>query len=429
MEGSTSTEGVSVSRELIKSICSEAGADDAGVVEIGRPALKVERGDILRVYPKTRSVISIVKAGNRDNMRSSAVNIADDEFKRNYEDVTRVSREVVKRLNAHGVRGVYNTYGFPSDMNRWPNKPWDIAHKTVAVAAGNGAMGISRLVLHPKHGSFIALNTVLIDAKADSYDTPLTEEENPCIKCMLCVTVCPTGSVLKEGFDFMGCFTHSYRNMLSGFLDWIETIAGARSAKHYRAQVRDSETLGYWQSLTYGHNYKCSYCLAVCPAGTEAGELYAKGKKLHVQEHYRPLKDKPEPVYVQRGTRGDVAVGKNDAKEARYVKTPIRPQSIDGFVLGLRVAFNPVAAGDLKMRAHFTFTGREERKLTAIIAGGGLKVQTGLVGEADLRVRADSDTWLGMLNEEISLPRALLSGKLKVSNPLLMSKFKGSLAI
>ena len=49
----------------IRQICLAAGATDAGFVDISREALDAERADILRVYPRTRSLITIILAMNR----------------------------------------------------------------------------------------------------------------------------------------------------------------------------------------------------------------------------------------------------------------------------------------------------------------------------------------------------------------------------
>ena len=416
-----------ISRELLRSVCLECGADDMGVVELERDALAGERADILRLYPRARSVVTIMKALSRENVQSPAVNVANVEYKQNYEDVGLIARSIVKSLNKHGVRGVYSTYGFPADMNRWPAKPWDLAHKTIAVEAGLGAMGVNRLVLHPEHGAFISLNTLLIDAEVDSYDSPL--EDNPCIDCMLCVSVCPTGSVKKDGFDFMGCLTHNYRDTMAGFIDWVETIVESKSARGYRAKFSDSESVAMWQSLTFGYSYKCSYCVSVCPAGKGPGALYEHDKKAYNKEIVRPLKFKPEPVYVIKGTNAEIVAGRNKLKQARVVRTPIRPADAATFLRGVELAFNPVAAEGVSMRAHFIFTGAENLESTVVIAEGAVDVSAGLHGKADLTVRADSETWVNMLGEQVSMPRAILSGKLKVSNPMLMKKFKGCLVI
>jgi epoxyqueuosine reductase QueG len=45
-------------------------------------------------------------------------------------------------------------------MDRFPGRIWVVSHKTVAVAAGLGQMGLHRFVIHPKDGSFISLGTI-----------------------------------------------------------------------------------------------------------------------------------------------------------------------------------------------------------------------------------------------------------------------------
>ena len=42
-----------------------------------------------------------------------------------------------------------------------------VSHKPIAVAAGLGKMGLHRNVIHPVFGSFVLLNTVLIEAEVD----------------------------------------------------------------------------------------------------------------------------------------------------------------------------------------------------------------------------------------------------------------------
>jgi hypothetical protein len=52
---------------VIRQICLEAGADEVGLVEVGRPELAQEREGILHVYPAT-DIIS--QPGlNRENMQ------------------------------------------------------------------------------------------------------------------------------------------------------------------------------------------------------------------------------------------------------------------------------------------------------------------------------------------------------------------------
>jgi epoxyqueuosine reductase QueG len=418
-----------LSADLLKSICLESGADDAGFVEIGREALASELKDILRVYPRTRTVVSIVKLLNRESVQSAAVNIANEEFHRACDDLPGIARKILLRLNALGIRGLYIPYAFPSDMNRWTGKIWDISHKLVAVEAGLGRMGLHRLVIHPRHGNFMVLTTLLIDAELDHYRRPVSD--NPCIQCNLCAAVCPVGAIHKDRqFDFLACFTHSYRETLAGFQDWVEKIVSSRDIKTYRARFRDSETLSVWQALTYGHSYKCSYCLAVCPAGNDLSDNYSSRKKAYFDETVAPLIHRREPVYVIEGTRAEVAVRKNPDKEVRLARTPLRPTSIANFLMGVRLAFNPEKAKGVRMTLHFFFTGKEEIIATVVIDGESVAVNEGAVGRPDLVVSADSESWIKFLNEELSLFKAIVSRKLRIrGNPLLMKRFQNCLIL
>jgi epoxyqueuosine reductase QueG len=203
-------------------------------------------------------------------------------------------------------------------MNRWPGRTWDVSHKTLAVAAGLGVMGLNRLVLSPRFGSTILLNSIFINAPVDHYDQRL--EQNPCLHCRLCAAVCPTGAVKKDGaFDFMACATHSYRD-LSGAFDWAEALLASRDLGEYRARFQDRETMSLWQSLLFGFNHKCGYCQAVCPAGAYGTSQYANDKKAYVQQIVKPLIERSETVYAVAGSQAESRVKSNSPKEIRYAK-------------------------------------------------------------------------------------------------------------
>jgi epoxyqueuosine reductase QueG len=307
------------SAELIRQICLEAGADEVGLVEIDRPELAQERQGILEIYPATQTIISLSRTLNRENMQSPARFLYNGELRRTEEDLSRVSGEILRRLNGQEVRGVILNPAFPMDMNRWPGKTWDVSHKTIAVAAGIGVMGLNRLVLSPRFGSAILLNSIFINARVDHHDLPL--EQNPCLKCRLCATVCPTGAVQKDGsFDFLACAIHSYRDW-SGGLDWVEALLASKDLEAYRARFQDRETMSLWQAMMFGFNHKCGYCQAVCPAGTYGMSQYGADKKAYVHQVVKPLKERVEPVYAVAGSQAESRVKSNSVKEIRYAKS------------------------------------------------------------------------------------------------------------
>jgi epoxyqueuosine reductase QueG len=411
----------------LRTICLEEGADDAGFIEIDRQTLSPERDDILRIFPGTRTILSLVKKANREGIRSPSLSVADWEFSKVYANLSDSACRIIRRLNAAGVRGVAIPPGFPMDITRWPGKVWEISHKVVAVEAGVGQMGLNRIVIHPKFGNHIALDTVLIDTDIDRYDRPLNE--SPCIQCGLCIAVCPVGAISKEaGVDFMSCAMHNYHDLFGGFQEWIEAIVSSKDVRSYRSRYRDHETTSKWQSLTYGHYYRCSYCMAVCPAGEETAESYHADTKRYLQQFVEPLKSKREPVYVIKGTRAEMVAAGNKAKDVRYVRNTIRPTSIGNFLDGVKLLFNPEKADGLTLTLHFVFTGGEQRSATISIADKKVMVREGLHGSTDLHVRADAATWVRILNEEASPLKAVLTGRLRFKgNPAYLNKFKSCL--
>ena len=302
----------------LKKICLEAGADDAGFVNIDRETLQKEREGILRVYPLTRSIISIIKVMNRENIQSPARYVANDEYHSVGEEFAGIGRGILRRFNKLGIRGVVPTKSWPMDLNRWPGKIWDISQKILATEAGLGQMGMNRIVLHPQYGAFIQLNSILIDAELDEYNRPLTE--NPCLKCHLCAAVCPTGAISKdEPFDFSACSTHCYRDNMIGFQKWIEAIITSHDFADYRSRFNDSETAFLWQSLMFRISYRCGYCVGVCPAGEETKALYLQNKTAYLQQVLKPLQDRVEPVHVKSGPKSESAARRNPQKQFKIV--------------------------------------------------------------------------------------------------------------
>jgi epoxyqueuosine reductase len=308
---------------VIKKICLDVGADDVGLVDLDRDALQKEREGILHVYSLTRSIISIIIANNRENMQSPARYVANEEFHHTGDRASSVSRAILRRLNQLGIRGVVVNKDWPMAMDRYPGNIWDVSHKIMAVEAGLGHMGMNRLVLHPKYGSCVQLESILVDGVMDEYDHPL--EESACLKCNLCAAVCPTGAITKDQpFDFMACLIHSYRDNYIGFQNWVEAMVTSQDMKEYGTHFDDRETAFMWQSLMFRMSYRCGYCVAVCPAGEDVKPAYLKNRKEHVERVLRPLRDRIERVYVMAGSNAEKRAGRNPHKELKIVQGGVR---------------------------------------------------------------------------------------------------------
>jgi Fe-S-cluster-containing hydrogenase component 2 len=308
--------------------------------------------------------------------------------------------------------------GFPMEMDRFPGKVWVVSHKPVAVAAGLGMMGIHRNVIHEKFGNFILLGTILLDAEVSESSRPI--DYNPCLECKLCVAACPVGAISPEGdFNFSSCYTHNYREFMGGFTDWVEQVADSSSARDYRSRVSNAESASMWQSLSYGANYKAAYCLAVCPAGEDVIGPFLTDRKAHLKEIVKPLQEKAETIYVTRNSDAEDHVAKRfPHKKIKHVGNTLRPNTIEVFLKGMPNVFQPGKSAGLNATFHFTFTGQEQRQATVVIQDQKLSVKEGHIGQPDLHVTADSQTWIGFLRKEKNVVWALLRRKIRLDGPL-----------
>ncbi len=322
------------------------------------------------------------------------------------------------------MRALNPAMAFPMEMDNFPERGWIVSHKLVAEAAGLGRMGIHRSLIHPKFGSFVLLGTVLIAADVEATPEPL--DYNPCFECKLCVAACPVGALKPDGyFDFSACLTHNYQQFMGGFVNFVEDIASSKSIADYRGKVSYAETATRWQSLSYGPNYNAAYCIAVCPAGADVIGPYRADKRAHLKSIVDPLTSKEEPVYVVRGSdAADHVARRFPHKRIRWVRPSARATTIPAFLFGLGLSFQPGKAAGLNATYHFTFRGAEPVKATVVIKDRRLSVSEGHVGAPNLRVNADSRSWLRFLNREISILRCLATGAVRLNgSPRLLSAF------
>src|SRR4051812_36946643 len=108
--------------DWLRRLCLDCGADDAGLVEIGRPALDDQRADILRAFPPAKTLLSFVCRMTREPIRSASRSVANLEFHHTGDHANEVARKVVAPLEKQGVRAVNPAMGFPMEMDLFPAK-------------------------------------------------------------------------------------------------------------------------------------------------------------------------------------------------------------------------------------------------------------------------------------------------------------------
>jgi NAD-dependent dihydropyrimidine dehydrogenase PreA subunit len=411
-----------ISANLIKQIARDCGADDAGIVDINRPAIAPQLNFIRKVYGRTQSLLAIACSMNREPVRSPTRSVANEEFHGTYDHVNETSRAIVRVLEEHGIPSCNSVAAFPMEMDL--PRIMMVQHKPIAVEAGLGQMGIHRSIIHPKFGSFILLGTILLGREVDSYDQPI--DYNPCLECKLCVAACPVGAIKPDGaFDFLSCQTHNYHDFLGNFAQWVEKVADSKDAKDYRSRVPRTETLNIWQSLSFKPGYKAAYCISACPAGEDVIGPFLASRDAHYADVVKPLIDKDEFVYVIPDTDAEDTVTRRfPHKKVQHVTSGRHTPSIQGYLFSLSLGFQRGKARGLDLVTHMTFTGATALDVTVVIKDRALEVVADRhAGEAGLRIVADTHAWLNVLNRNLDVAEAIGSGAVKPSDEKLFAAF------
>lgn len=413
-----------LSAEWLKALALRHGAEDVGLVEVGRAELAHQLSYIRQVYPQTRTLLSFVVRMNREAVRSQVRSVANQDFHAVYDEVTEAARAIVRALDEAGVPACNAVAAFPMEVQA-SDRGWMLDHKPVAVAAGLGKIGVHRSVIHPKFGSFVLLGAVLIGAEADAYDQPI--DYDPCQGCKLCVAACPVGALKPDGgFDFITCYTHDYRELLGNVSDFVGAVVESKDMKTYRDGFSDGETTPMWQSLSFKPGYKPPYCIAVCPAGEDMINPFLEDRPGYMERVLKPLTDRRENLYILPGSDAEnYAADRFLHKTVKRVGRTLRTTSINSFLAQVPLAFQRGRSKGLAAAYHWTFTGQEEAKATIRIENQKIVVQAGHRGEAQVKVTADAKTWVDIMNREYGLLTAIVLRKVRVKGEMALFRAFG----
>jgi epoxyqueuosine reductase len=83
----------------LRELCRTAGADDAASVSLDHPDLAGEREHVLAALPGTRTLIAMAFRMNRDNCRSPARSVANQDFHQTDEHANHAARSITQALH------------------------------------------------------------------------------------------------------------------------------------------------------------------------------------------------------------------------------------------------------------------------------------------------------------------------------------------
>jgi NAD-dependent dihydropyrimidine dehydrogenase PreA subunit/putative sterol carrier protein len=401
----------------LRQLCLDCGADDVGFVGIDRPEIASQKAEIKTAFPATQALISIACRMNREPIRSPMRSITNNEFHETYETINAVARKITRELETRGVRALNLVSAFPMEVDR-PAKAWVVGHKPVAEAAGLGKHGIHRSVIHPKFGSFIVLDTILVGLPITEEGVPL--DFAPCLECKLCVAACPVDALGQDGsFNFSACYTHNYREYLGNFSDWTGHLADAKDRKDFRARVSNGENLSMWQSLSFKPGYKAAYCISVCPAGEDVIGPFKEDRIGFTNEFLKPLQALSETIYVLPRSDAEVVVPKRYPHKKMKVVPLGMGEARDpfSFFFLLSLTFQRRRSKGLNATFAIHLTGDAPLKVIVKIEKQILSVEYGKATNPDVTLTMQPNTLLHMLDIDFDLAGALAKGDIVCDGP------------
>src|ERR1700754_4740518 len=92
--------------DWLRQLCLDAGVDDVAFASVENPDLAGERDHVDAALPGTQSYISLVVKMNRDNVRSTARSVANQEFHRSGEIMNEAAHRITRALEDAGYRAI-----------------------------------------------------------------------------------------------------------------------------------------------------------------------------------------------------------------------------------------------------------------------------------------------------------------------------------
>src|SRR5262245_33063160 len=102
-----------IDADWLRQVCLDAGADDVAFASVEHPDLASEREYVDAALPGVQTYISLVVKMNRDNVRSTARSVANQEFHRSGEIMNEAAHRITRRPQERGSHALPPATAFP----------------------------------------------------------------------------------------------------------------------------------------------------------------------------------------------------------------------------------------------------------------------------------------------------------------------------
>lgn len=250
----------------IKNFLHSQGADLVGIAVVENiPDYHPPRnaGDIV---PGARSVVVMGIPMLTGAIASPSSRVATAHTKGMFQELDHLSYEAGRYLERLGYRAAPVAPQLPVEMSgETKGFSGDLSLKHLAVAAGLGSLGKSRLVITPEFGPRVYFGAVVTDAPLKG-DRPL--QEDLCADgCTNCMDSCPSGA-LKAPYDVdvNKCYITVQPYGLGALARYLGSL-DPTNKEQWKKAFRDPLFWNYYQCEGLGLYYDCYRCLLSCPVG------------------------------------------------------------------------------------------------------------------------------------------------------------------
>jgi len=220
---------------------------------------------VTKVMPEARSVVVFAIPMLRGSIESPSLFSAMISTHATYKEEELLSLKLGRLIEERGYRAALVVPASPIEMSReTKGLLGDISLRHVAVGAGLGTIGKSRLLLTRRWGPRVRLGAVVTNAALEA-DKPI--EENFCGDCDLCVQSCPAQALNTHTLkDAVKCLNKQQRWGMAAHIQFMQKLLEA-PLEQQKTMLRDPEYWNLYQAQSVTLLYTCYECINRCPVG------------------------------------------------------------------------------------------------------------------------------------------------------------------